>query len=94
MEKVVLAFGKVTNRRLSQVQMHPWNWDLGMASVLVAQLCFHHQGIVTLSATSISSTIAKTLNINSIKRSKSANGSGSTNNTTTKSGGANHSTNG
>jgi len=33
-----------------------------MANVLVAQLCFHHQGIVTLSATSISSTIT---NINS-----------------------------
>ncbi len=31
----------------------------------LAQLCFHHQGIVTLSATSISSTIAKIPNINS-----------------------------
>jgi len=62
MERVVLAFGKVTNGRLSQVQMHP---DLGMANVLVAQLCFHPQGIVTLSVTSISSTIAKPPNINS-----------------------------
>jgi hypothetical protein len=37
-----------------------------MANVLVAQLCFHHQGIVTLSAISISSTIAKIPNINSM----------------------------
>jgi hypothetical protein len=37
-----------------------------MANVLIAQLCFHHQGIMTLNATSISSIIAKTPNINSI----------------------------
>jgi hypothetical protein len=66
MEKVVLAFGKVTTRRLSQLQMHPWNWDLRIANVLVAQLCFHRQSIVSLSVTSISSTVAKTLNIDSI----------------------------